>query len=84
MKACYYCKWWIQYSSDSSTLNLKGYCSEHKIETDTHYKCDDGFKHKTQKWGNREIPNRNCYKEGKKCTTDCNYYDMGWLYSEDD
>lgn len=83
MKKCSYCQWWIQYTTNVSTLSLLGYCSECKIETDISHECDK-FKGKTQKWGKMEIPDRNCFKEGKKCTPSCPSYDLGWLYPEDD
>jgi hypothetical protein len=35
-------------------------------------------------WGGIKIPERWCFKEGKKCTPDCSIYDMGWLYLEDE
>mgnify|MGYP007044103013 CR=1 FL=1 len=35
-------------------------------------------------WNNILIPDKDCYKEGKKCTPDCSSYDFGWLYTEDE
>lgn len=31
-------------------------------------------------WKGIEIPDKDCFKEGKKCTPDCPSYDLGWLY----
>lgn len=42
------------------------------------------MKQKTIMWKGIEIPDKNCFKEGKKCTPDCSSYDLGWLYLEDD
>ena len=34
---------------------------------------------KTIMWEGLEIPDKNCFKKGKKCTPDCSSYDLGWL-----
>lgn len=31
-------------------------------------------------WKGIMVPDKDCFKEGKKCTPDCSSYDMGWLY----
>ena len=35
-------------------------------------------------WNNIEIPDRDCFKKGKKCTPDCLSYDLGNLYLSDE
>lgn len=32
-------------------------------------------------WNDMEIPEKYCFKEGKKCTPDCSSYDFGWIYT---
>ena len=36
------------------------------------------------RWKGMIIPDKDCFKPGKKCTPECSSYDMGWLYPEDD
>lgn len=31
-------------------------------------------------WEGIMITDKDCFKDGKKCTPDCPSYDMGWLY----
>ena len=39
---------------------------------------------KTIKWYSIDIPDKDCFKEGKKCIPDCHSYDLGWLYLNED
>lgn len=34
-------------------------------------------------WKGMKIPNKVCFKRGKKCTPDCPSYDLGWLYYDE-
>lgn len=36
------------------------------------------------RWKDIEIPDKDCFKKGKKCTPDCTSYDLGWLYKTDE
>lgn len=42
------------------------------------------MKQKTIMWKGIEIPNKECFKQGKKCTPDCSSYDVEWLYLENE
>lgn len=42
------------------------------------------MKQKTMMWKGIEIPDKDCFKKGKKCTPECSSYDLGWLYLEDE
>ena len=35
-------------------------------------------------WHGIKIPDKDCFKKGKKCTPDCSSYDLGWLTLEDE
>jgi hypothetical protein len=39
---------------------------------------------KTIKWQGIDIPDKDCFKAGKKCTPDCPSYDLGNLYLPDE
>ena len=39
---------------------------------------------KTMMWKGMEIPDKMCFKAGKRCTPDCSSYDLGDLYFEDE
>lgn len=36
------------------------------------------------KWYSMMIPDKDCFKPGKKCTPVCPSYDLGWLYLDDE
>jgi len=35
-------------------------------------------------WKGMMIPDKDCFRKGKKCTPDCSSYDLGWLYAQDE
>ncbi len=41
------------------------------------------YKKKFVEWEGMKIPDRDCFKNGKKCTPECSSYDLGWLYCDD-
>lgn len=48
------------------------------------YNTKGKIKMKTIEWKGIKIPDKDCFKKGKKCTPDCPSYDLGWLYPEDE